>query len=693
MNYRRLFSGYRCQRNRGKTHYQIAMESLVNFIGPSRLSSTLMSSSFERHGLGGGLWPLEEILKRLPPCSERFARDTIFTGGFFIDTSNKEVWATYRAAFADKIQAVIEDADRVCRHEFRFLGATFSYSDKPIDWHLDPVSGYRWPKKLFSELKRNGLGRDRSDIKLPWELSRMQHLPTLGKAYRLTKDLRYASEIVEQVSHWMDDNPCPYGVNWTCPMDVAIRIMNITWGYQFVRDAEVVTNQFRLRLARSTFHHAQFILFNLEYGLRDDGSIANGNHYLTNVVGLLHLGLLCPEFKMAEKWRSIGVNGLLEEMDRQVYSDGVNFESSIAYHRLVLELFTAGALLCRANGVTLPEKFWKRLERMYEFVLYVTRPDGNIPMVGDADDGRLYILSDYGDWYRSDFRYLLSIGAVLFHRPDMEAHSAAVSEEAFWLLGPPAMSDFARLTHNGNPLESNAFRDSGLYIMRQQDNYLLACCGKVGTQGLGNHKHNDLLSFELYARDKPFIVDPGTYVYTRDPELRNIFRSTAYHNTVVIDGEEQNRFNPAELFRMRADANVTVQEWISTPDLDRLVAEHTGYMRLDQPVRHRRTFQFHKRTARWEIIDGLTGNGRHTADWYFHFDSGVDLEPTREHTFRTRCEGTNLEIMAHAEIPLVFQIENGWVSRRYGHKLPSKVFHITASFNAACRIVITIQTV
>src|SRR5262249_43360305 len=162
--------------------------------------------------------------------------------------------------------------------------------------------------------------------------------------------------------------PCPYGVNWLCPMDVAIRIMNILWAYLFIKESPAVSNDFRARLAIAIFQHGQYILFNLEYGLRDDGSLVNGNHYLTDVVGLLHLGLLCPELKMADNWRSLGVNGLVEEMDRQVYPDGVNFESSISYHRLVLELFTAGGLLCRLNGVTLPAKYWERLERMFEFV-------------------------------------------------------------------------------------------------------------------------------------------------------------------------------------------------------------------------------------------------------------------------------------------------------------------------------------
>ena len=378
-------------------------------------------------------------------------------------------------------------------------------------------------------------------------------------------------------------------------------------------------------------------------------------------------------------------------MGHQVHSDGGDFESSIPYHRLALELFLAGALLCRANGVTLPTSFWAKLERMFEFILFVTRPDGKVPQVGDADDGRLFILSDYSTWDRADFRYLLSLGAVLFQRSDMKAYSGGFSEEAFWLLGPAGLAAFAALQSHGEELGSRDFPDSGLYVMRSGDKFLLACCGAVGTGGLGNHKHNDLLGFELYAGDKALIVDPGTYVYSRDRNWRNRFRSTQYHNTVVIDGQEQNCFEADGLFRMTPNATVLVHGWGTTPEKDWLEVEHTGYTRFPHPVRHARTFLFDKQTGAWEITDVLAGAGDHTADWYFHFDHGIGLEKVGEGTFHTCCPGTNLVLVIRAGIPLAFSIIDGWVSRRYGHKCPARILHVRGLFNATCCVVVTMR--
>jgi uncharacterized heparinase superfamily protein len=102
-------------------------------------------------------------------------------------------------------------------------------------------------------------------------------------------------------------------------------------------------------------------------------------------------------------------------------------------------------------------------------------------------------------------------------------------------------------------LESKAFPQGGFYIMRHGD----------------GHKHNSRLSFELFAGDKSFIIDPGSYIYTADREMRNLFRSTRYHNTVVVDGKEQNRFNEDELFRMKQDAAVKMNRWVIAENGDK----------------------------------------------------------------------------------------------------------------------------
>ena len=178
-------------------------------------------------------------------------------------------------------------------------------------------------------------------------------------------------------------------------------------------------------------------------------------------------------------------------------------------------------------------------------------------------------------------------------------------------------------------LESKAFPQGCFYIMRHADLYMAIDCVPADPKSPSGHKHNSRLSFELFAGDKSFIIDPGAYVYTADKEMRNLFRSTKYHNTVVVDDKEQNRFEEDELFAMNLDAAVKVNRWVTAENYDFLDAEHNGYSRLN--VVHRRQIYFNKEEQYWVIKDMLTGEGgyKHKFELYFHF-APMDLKKAKD---------------------------------------------------------------
>ena len=358
---------------------------------------------------------------------------------FFIDEVNPN---SLKGVLAQS-EEVIKDAEEVCDHNFDLLGSgkrNVNTQSGKIDWHRDFKSGERWNPQVFytdtAIVKGNG-----SDIKVPWELSRFQHLPTLGKAYWLTGNEKYAREFVDEIDDWIESNPPLYGVNWTNTMEIAIRAVNWIWGYYFFKDSQEVSDEFLLKFLKSLFIHGRHIIGNLERSLRG----INSNHYLSDIVGLVYLGVTFPEFKEARKWREFGIKELVNEMKKQVYLDGVNYEGSISYHRLVAELFLSTTLLCLKNGITFPQWYMNRLEKMIVFVMYYTKPDGTAPQIGDNDDGRLHILANYGTWNRLDHRYLLSIGVVLFKRRDFKEAAGEFHEEAFWLLGEEGLDTFDML--------------------------------------------------------------------------------------------------------------------------------------------------------------------------------------------------------------------------------------------------------
>jgi len=146
-------------------------------------------------------------------------------------------------------------------------------------------------------------------------------------------------------------------------------------------------------------------------------------------------------------------------------------------------------------------------------------------------------------------------------------------------------------------------------------NYCIVSCGSNGQNDRGGHCHNDKLSFELCIDGQDVAVDPGTYVYTADPEARNKFRGTAFHNTVVVDGQEQSRFDPKNLFALGSDARPRCLKWETGEEVHTFVGEDYGFRRLAQPVVHKREMTFHRKEKRLQIIDRFEGKGNHDLEW------------------------------------------------------------------------------
>jgi hypothetical protein len=203
--------------------------------------------------------------------------------------------------------------------------------------------------------------------------------------------------------------------------------------------------------------------------------------------------------------------------------------------------------------------------------------------------------------------------------------------------------------------------------MRKDDCYLCFNATGAGISGRGSHGHNDALSIEVCARGRAFIVDPGTYVYSADLQMRHAFRSTAYHSTVRIDRQEQNTTEIELPFVIGNEAQPRVLEWQSNADYDKVVAEHYGYRRLAASVTHRRTVTFDKRECSWLLEDEFLGDaGQHEFETWFHFQEELELVVRgAELEARDRTTGVCLVVRSLSvdQSPLLV---NQHVSRDYG---------------------------
>jgi len=556
----------------------------------------------------------------------------------------------FRRDFPEAAAAIVAAADDACAHRFDILGSGPVELGAEIDWHRDFKSGFRWAPDYCGDLVLVDLSND-ADVKVPWELSRGQHLVTLGQAFWLTGEERYASEVAAQLGSWISANPAWGSVNWGNAMEAAIRVANWLWAASLVRDAAAFGPDERRRLRGSALEHGRFIRENLEVIAGQPAS----NHYVSDLVGLVYLGVLMPELREAASWRAEGLARLLHELPRQVREDGVDYECSTSYHRLVAELYVSAFAVSRQGGVTVPGDAWDRVGRMIEFTRHYTRPDGRAPLLGDADDGRLHGLTPAPP---DDHRPLLAQAGALWGRPEWLAAAGDRRAEAAWWCGVEAAGEAGPAPE----VASRGFAAGGVYVLRHRDDY--AIVDGAGPAEITGHAHNDTLGFELCAGGRAFIVDSGTFAYTASAEARNRFRGTAAHNVVMIDGAEMNTIPPDDLFSLGREARVRVLRWESSAERDGLEAEHDGYTRLVGAPVHRRTFTFDKAGRRWRLEDVVTGSGRHTVRAFLHLDAGVELDRAGDTEWRARADGRELRITClHPLRP-----RRDFVSRSYGRR-------------------------
>jgi len=329
-------------------------------------------------------WIFYKFLYRAPKIPAGNIRRLLVCGGdLAADSSDR-----YRSLFAHHAQLVIQEADVFCHHIFDLLGSGPTRLSKDsrgyvsIDWHSDFKARYRWDPRAFYKHIRFGHVPG-VDIKVPWELSRFQHLNTLGQAFVLTGDKKYSNEFVSQITDWIDSNPVAFGVNWSCTMDVAIRVANWLVAYEFFERGDL-PDTFKQKLARSIYEHGVFIRGHLEYFKH-----LTTNHYIADLAGLFFIALYCPFFKESPAWLEFCVNELTKEIQKQVYDDGCDFEASTSYHRLVLEMLFYCELLGKRAGVKFPDIYREKVRQMFEFSLYCIKPNGKIPQIGDNDNWQI----------------------------------------------------------------------------------------------------------------------------------------------------------------------------------------------------------------------------------------------------------------------------------------------------------------
>ena len=575
--------------------------------------------------------------------------------------------------------ALIAQADRLVQHRIDLLGLQNLHLGDEIDWNYEYEAGKRIPLRAGASIDYRDY-QEVGDCKVVWELSRHHHLVVLARAYRVTEKVQYAQEIARQLEGWIQQCPFGLGMHWRSPLELAIRMINWVWTYELLDGGARLPMSLRRQVLLSVHQHLAQIT--RQYSRF---SSAN-NHLIGEAAGVFIAGSYFTGLKGSAKWCADSRKILVREIFQQTYLDGGTREQATGYHVFVLWFFILAGLCARRAGEDFPEEYWERMERMFDYLDALTEGADAPPQIGDGDDGYVVDLGGGDDRLAS----LFSIGAILFDRSDFKARAGPFGEAGFWLFGPAGRKQFEGLetVETACPIQSRVLPASGYYLLQRGHRgkadriSVVFDCGELGYLSIAAHGHADALSVLLRVGGLDVLVDPGTYDYFTYPQWRRYFRGTRAHNTVVVDDVDQSEMLGLFLWRHRARCQLL--RWEPAERSGMVMGEHDGYVRLKDPVVHRRTVILPDddlvQTASTvqavlTVRDEILARGRHDVAVYWHFSEHCRVEQDGNSRFRVSFDTgfltmtvdpcLSVEWVTGSEDPVL-----GWVSRGYHRKVP-----------------------
>jgi hypothetical protein len=563
----------------------------------------------------------------------------------------------------------------------------------PPRWNRDPKTGVETPLtsgKLLDYRDRRLVG----DIKYLWELNRHLHIVTLAQSYAFNRDPKYLRVLRQHLESWFYECPYGLGANWCSALEAAIRLINWSIAWQLVGGAGSAlfagAEGARLRNSwlNSVYQHVRFI-----HGYYSRHSSAN-NHLIGEAAGVYIAGLTWPCWPSVRRWRKSARQILQQQALLQNSEDGVNLEQAVCYQAFVLDFLLLSWLAGRSEGEPFKAAYPHRIASMLGFLASIMNAGGHVPMIGDSDDGAVTQLSQSADFCA--YRSLLATGAILFGSGEFRRKARELDDKTRWLCGPCADEMFNRAGADQPPVpRRQAFPRGGYYILgcdfdTCNEIHLVVDAGPLGLQPIAAHGHADALSFTLSIGGLEFLIDPGTYAYHGGGRWREYFRGTAAHNTVRIDGVDQSK--PGGEFMWIKRARGECDTWETSARGDVFKGWHDGYLRLPDPVLHRRQVALDKAARHVVITDRLQMSGAHDVELYFHCDERCVIEPAPPHFAIRRGRGRWTLVLSlpqhpQASMQLHYGSMNplcGWVSRHYDLKLPSPAIAWRARLRGNC---------
>lgn len=516
---------------------------------------------------------------------------------------------SYKEAERLQDSQILEDAEKVMNHDI------FGYQfEKDIDYSFNPTS----------ETSR--------DNEWSWSLFRTIYWQTLARAYALTKDERYTKEFIAQFYQFMEAWPAqkyiedmafevktPFPGHAWRTIETGIRIYT-TWlpCFEIFRQSEVFSSEDIAAFLLGIRNHALFLM--THYSNHDRSS----NWLSMEASALYQLGVMFPEFKEAEEWKSTGYQRVMHEIRYCFSENGIHMEKTPIYHLVASIAFEQAVVLSQLNNIPVPPYAQEILTRSAKYVYSLIKPDLSTPMIGDADRDDLTTRKADTSIYE---------GMNLSFFPEDLNELRSYFNWLYTLTKDETFLYFASLRAKGKaPAKLDYdYKEEGLYVLRsgweKDADYLLMHSVQLERGEKSTHSHNDSAHVEVSLKGEDILVDSGRFIYRSSiwRDWRDYFTSALAHNTLYVDNHEMGAV--PNVTRVRG-VRALCHQFGKVGEMKIIDLSHNGYAFMNDPVFHQRKALLFPSSA-VVVLDYVTGLGQENHDFrlMYNFNRGkVELE-------------------------------------------------------------------
>ncbi len=479
-----------------------------------------------------------------------------------------------------------------------------------------------------------------NDDEFAWNLNRHYFLVNLLEAWRETGNEIYPIKFNELIIDWVVSN---------APVDTMTqsaawreletgRRLPASWSKAFYgfQKAEAFSPAARILMLASIVDHANYLTRFYK---------KHHNKATTALYGLASAACFWPEFKDKDFWLERATEGMVDEIEHQIYPDNMQIELTSSYYISVAERFDAFADMIEFCDKELPDGFRSKVEGMFDYMVYSSAPTGHAVMNNDSDatDNRKDLMHFAEKYDRDDWKYILTSG-------ESGSYPERNSSDIYpW---------------GGQLISRNSWEEDAHWSVFD-----------IGPWGRA-HQHHDALNLVVSAYGQDLLVDPGRFTYNINLRAggamwRSFFVGSAAHNVILFDGKGQ---NPGKLIaeepvrkddylisrkfdfaRGTFDHGFALDGWadeVSTRGLNDLPLETTAYPRHTRNV-------IYLKDRFWLVIDHIEVEESHLAEVLWHFHPECQLAVTDQGVSGVNVDRANLEIQAVGNLDWEVKLSRG----------------------------------